>query len=61
MHVTVQAAAYEHLVNLARKEKERKRKGEYRSVDEKGADMGGVYQGLWTKPPHELHPVGEKK
>ena len=26
MHIAVKTAAYEHLVNLARKEKERKRK-----------------------------------
>jgi len=48
VHITMkQTAAYKHLVNLARKEKERKRKGGEGSVQKrKGVDMGGVYQGL---------------
>ena len=46
-HCTEQAVAYEHLVNLARKEKERKRNGgDGNRGERKGTDMGVVYQGL---------------
>jgi len=48
-HHSEQAAAYEHFVNLTRKEKERKRKpqkGRGSVGGEKGTGLGGVYQEL---------------
>jgi len=52
-----QVATYEHLVNLARKEKEWKRKG----GGKRGGRLGrSLSEAKEAKPPHELQPVREK-
>ena len=53
--------AYAHLVNLARKEKERERKrGKQKPVVETGGRHERSLSGAMGLSPHELHPVGVK-
>jgi len=59
VHLTVNRphAAYEHHGNLARKEKEWKRKGDGKREGRLKRSLSGA---KWAKPPHELQPVREK-
>ena len=60
-HYSEQAAAYEHLVNLARKQREIKIKGgEGTRGEEKRDRHGRRFSEARGLSPHELQPVGEK-